>query len=96
MPRRRAAVGTAVALALAVAAPGCGGGGGVIAIKEADPYRFAAFGLKLDQVKASGASTVVMACSNCRLQFLDGIDHYDAPIKIRGLAEVVAGALKED
>ncbi len=71
----------------------CGGGGGVIAIKEADPYRFAAFGLKLDQIRETGADTVVMACSNCRLQFLDGAEHFGSEIKIRGLAQMVAAAL---
>ena len=49
----------------------CGGGGGVIAIKDADPLRYAVFGLKIEQIKNVGADTVVMSCSNCRLQFVD-------------------------
>ena len=72
----------------------CGGGGGVIAIKEADPYRFAVFGLKIDQAKVAGADTVVMACSNCRLQFLDGIQHYGSELKIKGLSNMVAEAME--
>jgi Fe-S oxidoreductase len=72
----------------------CGGGGGVIAIKEADPYRFAVFGLKIDQAKEAGADTVVMACSNCRLQFLDGIEHYGSELKIKGLSNMVAAAME--
>jgi Fe-S oxidoreductase len=72
----------------------CGGGGGVIAISEADPYRFAVFGLKIDQAAAAGADTVVMACSNCRLQFLDGIQHYGSELKIRGLSSMVAEAME--
>lgn len=72
----------------------CGGGGGVIAIKEADPYRFAVFGLKIEQAKAAEADTVVMACSNCRLQFLDGIQHYGSELKIRGLSSMVAEAME--
>jgi Fe-S oxidoreductase len=71
----------------------CGGGGGVIAIKEADPLRFAVFELKLDQIKAAGAQTVVMSCSNCRLQFLDGMQHFDQDIKVTGLSQMVADAL---
>jgi len=73
----------------------CGGGGGVIAIKEADPLRFAAFELKLDQLKEVGAETVVMACSNCRLQFTDGFGHFNVDTKIAGLSQMVADALEE-
>ncbi|MCG3210228.1 MAG: hypothetical protein FOGNACKC_03859 [Anaerolineae bacterium] len=73
----------------------CGGGGGVIAIKEADPLRFDVFKLKIEQVEKSGASTVAMTCSNCRLQFLDGIQHHNAKFKVRGLSEMVAEALEE-
>lgn len=72
----------------------CGGGGGVIAIKDADANRFAVFGLKIDQAKDAGADTVVMACSNCRLQFLDGIEHYGSELKIRGLSSMVAEAME--
>jgi len=72
----------------------CGGGGGVIAIKEADPYRFAVFGLKIEQAEKAQADTVVMACSNCRLQFLDGIQHYGSELKIRGLSSMVAEAME--
>jgi Fe-S oxidoreductase len=72
----------------------CGGGGGVIAIKEADPIRFKAFELKMNQVDDTGADTVVMACSNCRLQFLDGAEHFDWDTRIRGLSEMVAEAME--
>ena len=72
----------------------CGGGGGVIAIKDADANRFAVFGLKIDQAREAGADTVVMACSNCRLQFLDGIQHYESELKIRGLSSMVAEAME--
>jgi Fe-S oxidoreductase len=71
----------------------CGGGGGVIAIKDADPLRYAVFQLKLDQIKKVGAQTVVMSCSNCRLQFLDGMQHFNQDIKVAGLSQMVADAL---
>ena len=73
----------------------CGGGGGVIAIKAADPQRYAAFGLKIDQVNSVGAKTVTMTCSNCRLQFTDGVDHFKLDWKVTGLAQMVADALVE-
>ncbi len=73
----------------------CGGGGGVIAIKEADPNRYAAFELKIEQLENVGAKTVVMACSNCRLQFTDCVQHFDLDVKVAGLAQLVADALIE-
>jgi len=73
----------------------CGGGGGVIAIKEADPVRYAAFELKIDQMKAVGADAVVMSCSNCRLQFTDCVQHFNLDIKVKGLSQMVADALEE-
>jgi len=73
----------------------CGGGGGVIAIKEADPIRYAAFELKIDQMREVGAKTVVMSCSNCRLQFTDCVQHFNLDVKVAGLSQMVADALVE-
>jgi Fe-S oxidoreductase len=73
----------------------CGGGGGVIAIKEADPIRYAAFELKIDQMRKVGAKTVVMSCSNCRLQFTDCVQHFNLDVKVAGLSQMVADALEE-
>jgi Fe-S oxidoreductase len=73
----------------------CGGGGGVIAIQAADEVRYAAFRLKIDQVKKVGARTVAMSCSNCRLQFTDGVERFKLDWKIAGLAQMVADALVE-
>lgn len=72
----------------------CGGGGGVISIKEADPLRFAVFGMKVEQMKEIEAQTVCMVCSNCRLQFTDGVAHFNAGVKVRGLTEMTAKALE--
>lgn len=71
----------------------CGGGGGVIAIKDADANRYAAFELKIDQMKEIGAKTVVMSCSNCRLQFVDCVQHFNLDVKVAGLSQLVADAL---
>ncbi len=73
----------------------CGGGGGVIAIKEADPVRYAAFELKIDQIRKAGAKTVAMACSNCRLQYTDCVQHFNLDFKVAGLSQMVADALEE-
>ena len=73
----------------------CGGGGGIIAIKEADPVRYAAFELKIDQIRSVGADTVAMACSNCRLQYTDCVQHFNLDFKVAGLSQMVADALEE-
>jgi len=73
----------------------CGGGGGVIAINSADPQRYAVFQMKVDQARKVGAKTVAMCCSNCRLQFTDGIEHFGTDLKAAGLAQMVADALVE-
>ncbi len=73
----------------------CGGGGGVIAIKDADPLRYAVFGLKMDQIKQVGAKTVAMTCSNCRLQFTDSVQHFGLDVKVAGLSQMVADALAD-
>lgn len=73
----------------------CGGGGGVISITEADPMRYAAFGLKVNQMKAIGADSVCMSCSNCRLQFTQGVEHFGLKVKVRSLSEMVAEAILE-
>jgi Fe-S oxidoreductase len=73
----------------------CGGGGGVIAIKDADPQRYAVFELKMDQIKQVKAQTVTMTCSNCRLQFVDGVQHFNMDVKVRGLSQMVAEALED-
>jgi Fe-S oxidoreductase len=73
----------------------CGGGGGVIAIQAADPQRYAAFTLKIDQVNKVGAKTVAMVCSNCRLQFTQCVEHFNLDWKITGLTQMVADALED-
>jgi len=72
----------------------CGGGGGVISIPEADPLRFAVFGLKVEQMRAVRAQSVCMVCSNCRLQFTEGVAHHKADVQVRGLTDMVAKALE--
>ncbi len=74
----------------------CGGGGGVISIKEADENRFAAFRLKVDQLKKVKADSVAMVCSNCRLQFVDGVNHFNHQVKVKSLTEMVAEAMEEE
>jgi Fe-S oxidoreductase len=72
----------------------CGGGGGVISIQEADPLRFSVFGMKIEQMKQIGATSVCMVCSNCRLQFSEGTARFQSDVKVHGLSEMVSKALE--
>jgi len=71
----------------------CGGGGGVISIKEADSNRYKVFEMKLEQLQDIQAQAVCMVCSNCRLQFVDSLAHFNSAVKVHSLAELVARAL---
>jgi len=73
----------------------CGGGGGVRAIPDAYDIRMEAFGLKAAQMREVHATDVVMSCSNCRLQFNDGFEHFHIEGNIKGLVEMVAEAMIE-
>jgi Fe-S oxidoreductase len=72
----------------------CGGGGGLVAESEFDTIRFKGGEKKLEQIKATGASTVVTPCETCRLQ-LDGLrEHYKQDFKISSVMDWVVGAME--
>ncbi len=73
----------------------CGGGGGIRGIPSARPTVYAAFGLKVRDVKAVNADAVITTCSNCRVQFNDGFRHYGMTEEVYGLVNMVAAALIE-
>ena len=57
--------------------------------------RLKAFEVKMKQVDATGAETVVSACANCRMSLDDGKQRYQWARKINNLAELVAEHLKD-
>lgn len=73
----------------------CGGGAGVFLIGSAAELRQKAFSIKIEQVNATGADSVVLACGSCRLNFMAGARqaHWDKGIE--SLVELVASALPE-
>jgi len=73
----------------------CGGGGGVIANRRADNLRYKAFGIKMQQMDATGAELLLTSCSNCRQTFDDGSAHFHWDKPMGSLLELVADHLEE-
>jgi len=74
----------------------CGGGGGVVTINRADKLRYKVFELKMEQVEATGADTVLSTCSNCRKSYNDAKEHFQWDKNMESLLELVADNLVED
>jgi len=72
----------------------CGGGGGLVALEEYADRRIAAGKPKADQIKSTGARTVVAACENCRLQIGDLNEHYNLNVRITALTDLVVRAMQ--
>ena len=71
----------------------CGGGAGIFLLERATKLRDESFKIKLNQVNATGASTVVVSCASCRLNFEAGRvkNHWDK--EVASLVELVADHL---
>jgi len=74
----------------------CGGGGGVQAIARAADLRHKVFKIKMDQVEATGTTTMISSCSNCRLTMDESKAHWKWAGEIEGLVDIVAEHLVED
>ena len=74
----------------------CGAGGGVSANERADELRLTAFNRKKAQLEAVKAEGVVSACSNCRIQFEEGLEEVHMDIPVFGLTEMIAEHLVEN
>ncbi len=72
----------------------CGGGGGLVALPEYEERRLAAGRPKAEQIRKTGAKTVIAACENCRLQLGDLNTHYNLNVEISALADVVVRAMR--
>ena len=73
----------------------CGGGGGVSSNERAEELKLAAFNRKKSQIEATGAETVVTACSNCRMVMEDGVEANEMAVELVGLTEMIAGHLED-
>ncbi len=73
----------------------CGGGGGVLDIERAAPLRYRTMEVKLREIDATGAETLVTSCSDCRRTFDDAQAHFTWDKKPNSLLELVASNLLE-
>jgi Fe-S oxidoreductase len=72
----------------------CGGGGGLVALDEYNDKRMRAGKPKAEQIRRTGAQTVVAACENCRLQLGDLNSFYELNVKISPLADLIVKAMR--
>lgn len=71
----------------------CTGGGGAMSMSEYTPQRLKSAVIKADQLKATGAKTVVTSCHNCVDGLTDVIRHYKLGMKVTQLVNLTANAL---
>jgi Fe-S oxidoreductase len=74
----------------------CGGGGGQLAMARFQAKRVQAGGVKAEQIRRSGAKTVVAPCHNCIDQLMELNREYRLGVSIKTVAEIVADALVFD
>ncbi len=72
----------------------CGGGGGTVSVDELRPYRTAIAGrVKADQIRATGAKTVVAPCANCKKQLREVVEDQGLDCEIVGLHDLIYRAI---
>lgn len=68
----------------------CGGGGGIIPMgPRYRPVRMETGRVKAEQVRATGAKTVITPCHNCFDQITDLNEKYDLGVKARSFKEII-------
>jgi len=71
----------------------CTGGGGAMSMSEYTNRRLKSGKVKADQLKETGATTVVTSCHNCVDGLTDVIRHYELDMKVTQLVNLVSNAL---
>jgi Fe-S oxidoreductase len=71
----------------------CGGGGGLVADPEMEEFRIKTGKEKMDQIKATGAKSIVSPCENCRLQLDNLNQRFDLGLDIHSLMDFVVDAM---
>lgn len=71
----------------------CGGGGGQLAMSEYNERRMKTAGIKAEQIRKTGAKTVVSPCHNCVDQLMQIDNKFKLGVQIKTLSEIVADAI---
>jgi len=71
----------------------CTGGGGAMSMSEYTNRRLKSGKIKADQLKKTGATTVITSCHNCVDGLTDVIRHYKLNMQVTQLVNLVANAL---
>ncbi len=72
----------------------CGGGGGLSAMDDIRDFRMEVSGKKkMDQIRATGARYVAAACSNCKRQLGQLMEHYKEDIAVGGVHDMLSRSI---
>ncbi len=72
----------------------CGGGGGLSAMDDIIDFRMKISGTKkVEQIKETGAQYVATACSNCKRQLTQLIEHHKLGIELGGVHDMLSRAI---
>ncbi len=72
----------------------CGGGGGLASTGDLGHIRQKMGKIKAEQIKKTGAKTIITGCFNCKNQIRDiGVTH-DLGFEVKSIVEVVANSIK--
>jgi Fe-S oxidoreductase len=72
----------------------CGGGGGLSAMDDILEFRMEISGQKkLSQIRDTGAKYVATACSNCKRQLTQLMEHHEEEIDVGGVHDMLSRAI---
>jgi Fe-S oxidoreductase len=72
----------------------CGGGGGLSAMDDIKDFRMDVSGKKkLEQVRDTGAKYVATACSNCKRQLTQLMEHHGDEVEVGGVHDMLSRAI---
>ena len=75
----------------------CGGGGGLSAMDDILEFRMEISGKKkLQQVRETGAKYLATACSNCKRQLTQLMEHHDEQVDVGGVHDMLSRAILID
>lgn len=73
----------------------CGGGGGLVSLDETHDFRMTTVGrTKAEQIRATGADIVATPCANCKKQLRELVVHYDLPVQVVGVHDLILRAIR--